>query len=355
MFRVLISFTPFMVCLFWLILFALNYRRHNSAKRVLTWFLLTCTVLYFCHGLFFTTGSHRAVECLWALCSLSVYPVYYLYIRALTAGGSGGIRQCWVLLPGFIVFLVIVFFPGPVADYLRMVLFTVQILCVIIFGIRMLKDFDKTVACCYANVDGRKMTDVRILLLAFVMTSIFSASANIIGKSFFAGSDTLLLVAALLFATMLFALSYIGYTRVFSYAELSHETADDKTVETPREPDEVLGLKLDKLMAEKKLFLEKNLKITDVAQQLGSCRTYVSNYINQVKGETFTDYINRLRIDEAKHILSEEGEIKNIAIAEQLGFANEQSFYRNFKKFTGLTPAGWKKKNSTSQIPPQGA
>ncbi|WP_295437171.1 AraC family transcriptional regulator [uncultured Prevotella sp.] len=30
-----------------------------------------------------------------------------------------------------------------------------------------------------------------------------------------------------------------------------------------------------------------------------------------------------------------------ITIATQAGFTSEQSFYRNFKKFTGVTPAQW--------------
>lgn len=100
-------------------------------------------------------------------------------------------------------------------------------------------------------------------------------------------------------------------------------------------------------MKEDKLFKEQNLKITDVADRLNSCRTYVSNCINQSKGETFSDYVNRLRIEEATAILSAEKDIKNIVIAELVGFANEQSFYRNFKKFTGMTPSEWKEINCT--------
>jgi len=36
-------------------------------------------------------------------------------------------------------------------------------------------------------------------------------------------------------------------------------------------------------------------------------------------------------------------QLKSSFPAGQLGFASEQSFYRNFKKFTGMTPAQWKK------------
>ena len=72
MLRTLFSFTPFYVCLFWLITFVIHYRKCDTAKRMLTGFLCTCVVLYFCHALYFTIGLPHPMECLWTLCSLSV-------------------------------------------------------------------------------------------------------------------------------------------------------------------------------------------------------------------------------------------------------------------------------------------
>lgn len=351
MLRTLISFTPFMVCLFWFIVFSLRYHSHNPAKKVLTWFLLTCTVLYLCHALFFTTGPHRATECIWALCSLSVYPIYHLYIRALTTNFPNSHRRYLTLLPGFMVFVLLVVCPGSISNLIRIIVFTGQIAFVCYFGFRMLKRFDKLVASCYANVEGKDTKDVKNLLIALIITSVISLTANVIGKSFFASDDRLLLVAAILFGVMLFALSYLGYTKDFSYVELTSDTAEEGISDTSPESFEAIGIKLDKLMKEKRLYLEKDLKINDVASRIGSCRTYVSNYINQSRGLSFSDYVNHLRIEDAKAILSSDIEIKNLSLAEQLGFANEQSFYRNFKKITGMTPAQWRKLDFRKQHP----
>jgi len=342
MVRTLFSFVPFMVCLFWFAVFLVSYKKHNPAKMVLTWFLLVCSVLYLCHGVFFTKGLPHTLECLWALCSLSVFPIYYLYIKALTTNVSNNYRQYLVLLPALIVALLLYIWPGKFMELVRIVLFTLQVVALCCIGIVMLRRFDQEVASCYANVEGRDTKDVKVLLLAFVLTSLCSVTANILGRSAFAEGTVPLVVVATVFATMLFALSYIGYTRDFSFHELEDETAEEFLEEMPSVPDEIIGRKLDELMKTKKFYLERGLKITDIASQIGSCRTYVSNYINSVKGETFSDYINRLRIEEAKSILSSGVEIKNISLAEQLGFANEQSFYRNFRKFTGMTPAQWK-------------
>ena len=347
MFRTIICITPFMVCLFWLIIFIIGYRRHDPAKKVLTWFLMACSVLYYCHAHSFIAGADRILESVWALCSLSVYPLYHLYIRTLTSRVDAGAKRFLTFIPGTIVFIILVFFPGTAADFLRMAVFMLQVVFVCWSGIRMLRAFDREVASCYANTEGRQTTDVRILMIAFVMTSILSAAVNAIGKSNVGARDALLIPVAILFSVMLFALSYIGYVKQFSCENLSTDMEED---DAPADaPDELLGVKLDKLMDERMLYLEKNLKINDVAAQIGSCRTYLSNYLNQVRGESFSDYVNRLRIERAKKLLQEDMEVKMVTLAEQLGFSNEQGFYRNFKKFTGMTPSQWKQENESSR------
>lgn len=105
-----------------------------------------------------------------------------------------------------------------------------------------------------------------------------------------------------------------------------------------------IGLKIENLMTEEQLYLTKKLKINDVSKRLGLCRTYVSNYINQTHDCNFSDYINKLRVEHAKKLLQTSSNTKHIVIAESSGFSSEQTFYRNFKKFTGTFPAEWLRK-----------
>ena len=95
-------------------------------------------------------------------------------------------------------------------------------------------------------------------------------------------------------------------------------------------------------MEEEQLFRQKDLHITDIAIHLGSNRTYVSNYINQELGLSFSDYINQYRIGYAQNMMTDSASaFSMLEISEQSGFANEVSFYRNFKKITGTTPNRW--------------
>lgn len=41
--------------------------------------------------------------------------------------------------------------------------------------------------------------------------------------------------------------------------------------------------------------------------------------------------------------MREQPQLNLAEVADASGFADESSFYRNFKKATGLTPAAWRK------------
>ena len=96
---------------------------------------------------------------------------------------------------------------------------------------------------------------------------------------------------------------------------------------------------LESLMEEQRLYLNKNLTLADLAQALNTNRTYVSQYLSQVRGQTFYDYINQLRIQQVSiPLLKEHPEYTLEYVASQSGFASISTFRRAFLKFTGLTP-----------------
>ena len=348
MLRTLFSFTPFYVCLFWLITFIIHYRKCDTAKRILTWFLCTCVVLYFCHALYFTIGLPHPMECLWTLCSLSVYPLYYAYICCLVSRPNAPFKLFLILLPGIIVAAAKYFLPFDAVDDARQMLCAIQVFTVVYFGYRKLRTFDREIANVYADTEGRDTTAVKHLLIAFMITSLCSAVANTLGRHYFAQNDWMILAVLTPFTVMLFALSYIGFTRDFSFEQFvedSQEYIGQPTEATPATEESKVGKSIDQLLVAQQLYLTPNLKIGDVAKATGICRTYISNYMNQTKGMSFSDYINSLRVEHAKTLLSQNtGNAKIVTIATRSGFSSEQSFYRNFHKFTGMKPLEWVKK-----------
>jgi len=96
---------------------------------------------------------------------------------------------------------------------------------------------------------------------------------------------------------------------------------------------------LEEVMEEQRLYLNKDLTLADLALALNTNRTYISNYLSQVRGQTFYDYVNQLRIERVSlPMLKEHPEYTLDYVAMQSGFASISTFRRAFVKLTGHTP-----------------
>ena len=99
---------------------------------------------------------------------------------------------------------------------------------------------------------------------------------------------------------------------------------------------------LSALIEEKELYRRKNLRITDVAAELATNKTYVSVLLNNLSGESFTSLITRCRVEYAQKLLREHPDMLLDDVAEESGFSSRTTFYRSFKALTGMTPQAWK-------------
>ena len=99
-------------------------------------------------------------------------------------------------------------------------------------------------------------------------------------------------------------------------------------------------------MREQKLYTNANLTILDLANAVGSNRTYVSNAINRTYHISFSQYVARQRVAYAQLILRDPAyRSDKAAIVDAIirsGFASDQTFYRVFKEQTGMTPAQYR-------------
>ncbi len=98
------------------------------------------------------------------------------------------------------------------------------------------------------------------------------------------------------------------------------------------------------LMQKDKLFLDPDLKSTDLAAELGISVKTLSQVINQGFKRNFFDFVNSFRCEEVKRILS--GPDRKITILEAMfasGFNSKSSFNKEFKKLTGQTPSEYKR------------
>lgn len=101
----------------------------------------------------------------------------------------------------------------------------------------------------------------------------------------------------------------------------------------------------ENFIKKEKNYLDHNLSLDVVATKLNLNSSYLSRIINHELGISFSDYVNELRIEEAKTFL-ENAEFENytlVAIGLEAGFNSKTAFNTAFKKFTRKTPSEYKK------------
>ena len=90
-------------------------------------------------------------------------------------------------------------------------------------------------------------------------------------------------------------------------------------------------------------FTAPGLTIEDVAIQLGSNRTYLSNYIKQTFRVSFREWIAGLRIDYAKQLLSATPKMSVGDVCEATGFLSKSYFVKIFTEREGTSPSKWRR------------
>lgn len=98
------------------------------------------------------------------------------------------------------------------------------------------------------------------------------------------------------------------------------------------------------LIVGKKYFLNPELTLDKVADELKLSKSHLSRIINKEMDTSFPEYINELRVKEAQFYLRHP-DFSNytlVAIGLEAGFASKTSFNNTFKKVTGMTPSEYK-------------
>ncbi len=127
--------------------------------------------------------------------------------------------------------------------------------------------------------------------------------------------------------------------------ELPGKVEKYKGARIPQNRCESIITELKQLMIEEKLYLNAGLKLTDLAKDLNCPMNEISQVLNQDLQQSFSDFVNKYRVEEVKKLMrmGEHEKFTLVAIAKQCGFNSKTSFYRVFKKETGKTPADYLK------------
>ncbi|MDD5595093.1 MAG: response regulator [Candidatus Omnitrophica bacterium] len=87
----------------------------------------------------------------------------------------------------------------------------------------------------------------------------------------------------------------------------------------------------------------KKITLKEVSQSVYLSPKYFSRIFKKYTGTGFSDYKLKIKVKKAKELLGKPGYNIN-QISERLGYENAESFIRQFKKITSVTPTEYRKK-----------
>lgn len=125
--------------------------------------------------------------------------------------------------------------------------------------------------------------------------------------------------------------------------QLSELLKNKSPVIQPLEENEASSLKqkLVDTLTQKKVYLNQKLSLAELAKLIDCSDKKLSTLLNQNLQTNFYDYINSFRIAAFKKGVAE-GKLELLSIvglALKCGFKSKSSFYRAFKKETGMSPS----------------
>lgn len=92
------------------------------------------------------------------------------------------------------------------------------------------------------------------------------------------------------------------------------------------------------LVEKNELFKKQDLRLIDIAQRMNKPEYQISQIIN-AKAQSFNEFVNTFRIEDAKKMLVHDYPKFTIeGIAHEAGFHSRAAFYKSFKKMTNQTP-----------------
>jgi len=102
---------------------------------------------------------------------------------------------------------------------------------------------------------------------------------------------------------------------------------------------------INKKIIDDKIYLDTNITLDKLVEIIGTNKTYLSQVLKENFNTNYTDLINELRIEDAKVLLMSDYSLNYTidSIASEVGYNSIATFYRAFKKYTGVTPTFFQK------------
>lgn len=399
---------PSTVCLFGAIWLLCKRESNTRAQNILILCSLLTVIFFFCTANYIAGVSdyvtYRRMDILDCFITPFIVPSIYLYFRALTYEGQFTWKDYIWFLPSLVVgigtfVLYLAMDEMQVSGYITTVLINrissseydtpiyrlhylfsiqmysfialVQIIGTVTCAIIYFKRYHQRLREFYSDIDSKSICLDNTILYWFIFVIPFALCILFVEESFWQQHPLPTSCFFIGCTTVYFGIWYFGSKRKYTVEKLAEDLqqADIKAIRNnydhqEEDTDKIESEKssiqrnmclekqvqrctmLNILINDERIYLQSTLRADELASKLHTNRTYLSKMIKDEFQCTFSDLINRKRIEYSQQLMDHNLNIKLADLAIQSGFTSASSFSRTFVQMVGIPPKAWLKRHT---------
>ncbi|PKA17261.1 AraC family transcriptional regulator [Leptospira haakeii] len=177
--------------------------------------------------------------------------------------------------------------------------------------------------------------------LALFYASIFVIFLFVIAQIFFMPLFTVAAAGLTLLVCCVFLSASISPELIVTFEKTAKEAGYNETRLHGLDVDSVIQ-KMEELMRDKKLFLDEELTLPILSEELKIKTHQLSEILNDKMKIGFREYITGFRLEEASKMLKEEPQRSVLAVIYSAGFKSKSAFHKLFQEKYGCSPGEYR-------------
>lgn len=193
-------------------------------------------------------------------------------------------------------------------------------------GFRRAKKYRKSVVDYFADTERTSMK-WHYIFMTLALVGMPVPFATLLIEKTTVLSARVAITGSIIFVIQYVLLAYVAISEKYIIIEPFSE--QEKKIDKMKVPA-INRLRFEQYLADKKPFTNPNLRITDIAADMNTNRTYISNFINSEYGMNFNRFINIYRLRELNRLRNSQASAKNssLELIMMAGFNTYRSYIR---------------------------
>jgi AraC-like DNA-binding protein len=355
------------LALFYVVIIFMKKEKHISDIYLAIWLILLSGYM-----LVLSAQWYHFDTCL----SFLYFVFLYFYIASITQTHTFKARHLLHFLPFVMVCATYVFFPSIFIRYHLYIMILLFVCCIVYFFLMelIIYNYRRFSNMNYSTSDRADLSWIKLLLYCAAATYLVAFAGYVLHLTIGTRMRPVFLSFVLFLLVNAVGLRGIKKNSTFVVRFLPNPSEDSEAAggnavaqeeeDTPNKTTDstyhnyglkpadaqLLAEKLKTHMSQHRPYINPDLCLRDLAEQLGVYPHYVTQVLNTLFNQNFYDFVNTYRVEEAKKLLrggtDKSGKMPILTIAYNCGFNSKSSFNRIFKQKIGLTPSLYREENT---------